>query len=171
MNPAECGPVNDLKSLGGRLDVDGRARRVSPTIQRRETYRSRAEVHIVVEIIGRLRVEQPVWGCGTIETSSSGEQGVRAFGTYLDVLTPFIAMPHCRLCNSSHFKHCLNHQALASHPRPHLVLNKNDPVRPRNTLYRHRHLRLPSSCQDKVKFNTRCTIMLHLKAPPLSIQT
>jgi hypothetical protein len=29
MNPAECGPVNDLKSLGGRLDVDGRARRVS----------------------------------------------------------------------------------------------------------------------------------------------
>jgi hypothetical protein len=45
MNPAECGPVNDLKSLGGRLDVDGRARRVSPTIQRRETYRSRAEVH------------------------------------------------------------------------------------------------------------------------------
>jgi hypothetical protein len=29
MNPAECGPVNDLKSLGGRLDVDARARRVS----------------------------------------------------------------------------------------------------------------------------------------------
>jgi hypothetical protein len=94
MNPAECGPVNDLKSLGGRLDVDGRARRVSSKGTASKDTPIESLKFTVMEIIGRLRYEHSVWGCRTVETNSSGGRGVKVFGTRSDELTPFIAIPH-----------------------------------------------------------------------------